>query len=46
MRHRVLIVDDQPSILIAMKDYLEGIGHSVDCAQGAEEAFLPLGAGR
>jgi CheY-like chemotaxis protein len=40
MRHRILIVDDQPSILFSMKEDLEQVGHSVACAHGTTEAFM------
>src|SRR5262245_59675093 len=44
MRHRILLVDDQPSILFSMKDYLERAGHAVDCAGSAAEALMLLAA--
>lgn len=44
MGHRILIVDDQPSILFSMKDYLEQMGHAVDCARSTVEARLLLDA--
>jgi DNA-binding NtrC family response regulator len=46
MGHRILIVDDQPSILFSMKDYLEQVGHTVDCAQSTAEALMLLAASR
>jgi two-component system, NtrC family, response regulator PilR len=44
MAHRILVVDDQPSILFSMKDYLERVGHAVDCACSVAEARLLLEA--
>ncbi len=44
MRHRVLVVDDEPSILFAMTEYLTRMGHQVDSAQGTAEAFMLLAA--
>jgi DNA-binding NtrC family response regulator len=44
MAHRILVVDDQPSIRFSMKDYLERVGHAVDCAQSVDEAHLLLAA--
>jgi DNA-binding NtrC family response regulator len=41
---RILVVDDQPSILFSMKDYLEQVGHTVDCARSAAEALGLLAA--
>lgn len=38
MSVRVLVVDDAPSILLAMREYLEHRGFRVDCAASAEEA--------
>jgi DNA-binding NtrC family response regulator len=46
MEHRILVVDDEPSILFAMTDYLERIGHKVDSAHGATEALILLAATR
>src|SRR5438093_10649272 len=45
MGHRLLIVDDEEAIVLAMKEYFETFGHQVDVARGREEAeaFL-LGA--
>ncbi len=45
MDHRILIVDDEPSILFAMTDYLERLGYKVDAAQGTTEALMLLAAG-
>lgn len=44
MAHRILVVDDQPSILFSMKDYFERVGHAVDCARNVAEAQLLLEA--
>jgi DNA-binding NtrC family response regulator len=38
MPERILIVDDEESILFAMSDYLTARGYQVDCARGLEEA--------
>jgi CheY-like chemotaxis protein len=46
MEHRILVVDDEPSILFAMTDYLERIGHKVDSAHGTTEALILLAATR
>jgi CheY-like chemotaxis protein len=46
MRHQVLVVDDEPSILFAMKEYLERFGHTVDAAHGTAEALSLLAAAR
>lgn len=35
---RVLVVDDEEAILLAMKDYLEHRGYHVDCAGGLDDA--------
>ena len=43
---RILVVDDQESICLAMKDYLEHRGHHVDCASQLLEAEALLSAGR
>ena len=42
---RLLIADDQPSILFAMKEYFEALGYAVDCAQDEERALALFGAG-
>jgi DNA-binding NtrC family response regulator len=39
---RILIVDDEDSILFAMKDYLDRDGFRVDAARGVAEAKLLL----
>jgi DNA-binding NtrC family response regulator len=36
--HRLLIVDDEESILFAMRDYFIAHGYAVDCARNHEEA--------
>jgi DNA-binding response OmpR family regulator len=46
MRLRVLVVDDEPSILFAMKDYLEAVGYQVDCAPTSDVALSLLGTAR
>jgi DNA-binding response OmpR family regulator len=38
MSYRMLVVDDQPPILFAMKEYFAGQGFEVDCAREKEEA--------
>jgi len=38
MKRRVLIVDDETSLLFAARQYLTDIGFEVDCAQEWEEA--------
>ena len=43
---RILVVDDQESICLAMKDYLEHRGHHVDCASQLSEAEALLSTGR
>jgi DNA-binding NtrC family response regulator len=37
-RARVLVVDDEHAIRFALRDYLESLGHQVDCASEREEA--------
>ena len=37
-RGRILIVDDEELIILAMRRYFEALGFSVDCAQELEEA--------
>ncbi len=37
-RARVLLVDDEESILYAMREYLEAHGYEVDCAREKREA--------
>jgi DNA-binding response OmpR family regulator len=36
--HKILVVDDEPTILFAMKEYLSHGGFIVDCAAEREEA--------
>ena len=38
MGQRILVVDDEATILFAMKEYLSGGGFTVDCAAEREEA--------
>ena len=38
MSARVLVVDDEEAIQLAMKDYLETRGYEVDCAGGLDDA--------
>ena len=38
MDQRILVVDDEATILFAMKEYLSGGGFTVDCAAEREEA--------
>ena len=35
---RILVVDDEPPILFALRDYFQGSGYEVDCASELEEA--------
>lgn len=37
-RGRILIVDDEELIVLAMRKYFESLGYSVDCAYELEEA--------
>ncbi len=37
-RHRLLLVDDEESILFAMREYFTTFGYDVDCACELEEA--------
>jgi DNA-binding response OmpR family regulator len=39
---RILVVDDEASILFAMLEYLTAQGYGVDCAQGRDEAMALL----
>jgi len=39
MPARLLIVDDEPSVLELLRRYLERLGHSVDIASNAEQAL-------
>lgn len=38
MMPRLLVVDDEESILLAIRDYFEPLGYEVDCARELEEA--------
>lgn len=38
MNRRVLVVDDEEAIQLAMKDYLETRGYEVDCAGALDDA--------
>jgi DNA-binding response OmpR family regulator len=38
VKPRILVVDDEEAILLAMKDYLEDRGYRVDCAGAVAEA--------
>lgn len=40
--HRILLVDDQPSILFAMSEYLAARDYVVDCARDRVEAVALL----
>jgi two-component system response regulator PilR (NtrC family) len=40
--HRILLVDDQPSILFAMSEYLAARDYVVDCAHDRAEAVALL----
>jgi CheY-like chemotaxis protein len=42
---RILVVDDEESICLAMKDYLEHRGHVAECAATLAEAEAFLAAG-
>ena len=35
--HRILVVDDEPSICFAMREYFSVYGYKVDCAQKEDE---------
>jgi DNA-binding response OmpR family regulator len=35
---RILVVDDEPPILFALRDYFQAAGYQVDCAAELEEA--------
>lgn len=45
MQPRILIVDDEESILFAMREYFPTRGYRVDCARGLEEATVLLDTG-
>jgi nitrogen regulation protein NR(I) len=36
---KILIVDDEPSVLLALQDMLDGLGHRVETATSGEEAL-------
>lgn len=38
-QHRILVVDDEKSIVFAFRQYFASRGFVVDCAMSAEEAF-------
>ena len=42
--HKVLVVDDEASILFAMTEYLARVGYEVDSAHGTTEALMLLAA--
>lgn len=39
---RILVVDDEPSILFALEDFFSSRGYQVDCATALEEALALL----
>lgn len=41
---RILVVDDEPSILFALEDFFSSLGYQVDCAAAADEAEALLAA--
>jgi CheY-like chemotaxis protein len=43
---RLLIVDDEPAIVIAMSEYLAAVGHQVDVARDRARAEALLAGGR
>jgi DNA-binding NtrC family response regulator len=43
--HKILIVDDEASILFAMREYFTPRGYHVECARGVAEAEARLGSG-
>jgi len=45
-RHRVLLVDDEQSILFTVGEYLHGLGYEVDCADTLASALSCLRSGR
>jgi len=45
MKERLLIVDDEESILFAMREYFEGLGYAVDCARDKQCADTYLATG-
>lgn len=42
-QHRLLLVDDEESILFAMRDYFTAHGYAVDCARDLREVTALLG---
>ncbi len=42
MSKRILVVEDEPSLLFALQDYLSQCGYTVDCASELEEAHALL----
>jgi DNA-binding response OmpR family regulator len=42
--HRILVVDDEPSILFALEDFFSSRGYEVDCAAATDQALALLGA--
>ncbi|MGH9825083.1 MAG: response regulator [Blastocatellia bacterium] len=44
MSDKILVVDDEQSILFAMRDYFTAYGYDVDCARELEEANTLLSA--
>jgi len=46
VRYRILIVDDEELIVLAMRRYFEGLGYTVDSAYELEEAQALLSAYR
>lgn len=42
MKPRLLVVDDEPPILIAISAYFSACGYAVDCAQSRAEAEIHL----
>jgi DNA-binding NtrC family response regulator len=45
MQPRMLIVDDERTILLAMQDYFAACGYEVDCARDKQQAKALLAAG-
>jgi two-component system, NtrC family, response regulator HydG len=46
MPHRLLIVDDEASILFAMREYFSALGYEVDCASGLDDAMTLMRTSR
>ncbi len=44
MKQKILVVDDEESILFAMRNYFDHLGYDVDCAREREEAEALLGS--